>query len=288
MSGAKVVAVGGGHGTAVTLRAVRRYAGEITAIVSAADDGGSSGRLRDLLGVPALGDLRKCLSALASSDSKLASSLETRYCEGSLAGHAMGNLLLAGLIEKTGDLTAALREAGVLLGTVGRVLPATTIPTELRAVLRQGSMVGQAAIGQSESVLEVSIQPETAQPPKQALRALAEADQIVIGPGSLYTSVLAAAVVPSVAEAISTSKATSVFVCNLEAHAPETSGYSVADHVDALARHAVVPDVVLCDTAGSMVLGDVEMAVIDVDLRGSNGLVHEPGKLARALEALVR
>jgi uncharacterized cofD-like protein len=147
-------------------------------------------------------------------------------------------------------------------------------------------MVGQVAIGREETVLEVSILPEGARPPAEAFEAIAAADQIVIGPGSLYTSVLAAVAVPGMAEAISAAKARVIFVCNLEPQAPETSGYTVADHVSALERHAVFADVVLCDTAGGIDLGELQMAVVDVDLRGSNGLVHEPGKLARALAAL--
>ena len=280
------MAVGGGHGTAVTLRALRRYASDITAIVSAADDGGSSGRLRDLLGVPALGDLRKCLAALASEESHLAEQLEVRYSEGSLAGHAMGNLLLAGLLERSGDLVTAIDQAGALLGAVGRVLPATTVPTELRAELHQGSMVGQAAIGRETSIWEVSILPEAARPPRAALEALASAQQIVIGPGSLYTSVLAAVAVPGISSAIASSPGRVVFVCNLEAQHPETSGYSVADHVAALERHEVSPDVVLWDQGGELALGAPRMAAVDADLRGSNGRVHDPAKLAVALEAL--
>jgi uncharacterized cofD-like protein len=120
-----VVALGGGHGTAVTLRAARRYAGQITAVVSVADDGGSSGRLREILNVVALGDLRKCLVALASDDSPLARAFEHRFDEGELAGHALGNLILAGLIEATGDLVSGVHEAADLLGAQGEVLPAT-------------------------------------------------------------------------------------------------------------------------------------------------------------------
>ncbi len=128
-----VVAIGGGHGTAVTLKAARRYAGTLTGIVSVADDGGSSGRLRELLNVVALGDIRKCLVALADEDSALALAFERRYEEGELAGHALGNLILAGLIDATGDLLAGVREAGILLGAHGDVLPATTELVVLKA-----------------------------------------------------------------------------------------------------------------------------------------------------------
>jgi uncharacterized cofD-like protein len=172
------------------------------------------------------------------------------------------------------------------LGAVGRVLPATTVPTELRAELRQGSMVGQAAIGREPSVWEVSILPEWARPPQAALEALALAQQVVIGPGSLYTSILAAVAVPGISSAIGSSAARVVFVCNLEAQDPETGGYSVADHVAALERHDVSPDVVLWDHRGGIELGQPQMAAVDADLRGSNGRVHDPAKLAEALAAL--
>src|ERR1019366_627951 len=134
-----VVALGGGHGTAVTLRAARRYAGSLTAVVSVADDGGSSGRLREILNVVALGDLRKCLVALAAEDSALALAFEHRFDEGELAGHALGNLILAGLVDATGDLVDGVRAAAELLGAAGDVLPATVE----RGVLKAESGGGQ-------------------------------------------------------------------------------------------------------------------------------------------------
>ncbi len=283
----RVVALGGGHGTAVTLQAMRRYSGAVTGIVSTADDGGSSGRLRDLLGLPALGDIRKCLVALAGADSSLAAAMEVRYTEGELAGHVLGNLLLAGLIAETGDLVRGIDEVGRLLGAAGRVLPATSEPTELRALRREGILVGQVAIGRDPTVTSVSVLPESAAPPAAALEAIHAADQVVIGPGSLYTSVLAAAAVPAIAEALRTTTARRVYVCNLRPQAPETAGYSVADHVDALVRHQIPVDIVLCDTSTGIEMGSPQMATIDVDLAGSNGLVHEPGKLAMVLSGLV-
>ena len=255
--------------------------------MSTADDGGSSGRLRDMLGVPALGDLRKCIGALASDDSTLPHALEIRYREHVLEGHATGNLVLAGLLAEYGDLERAVEEACRLVGAVGRVIPATTVPTELRAELAVGELVGQAAIGRNESIRLVSLLPDGVQPPSAALEAIAEADQIVIGPGSLYTSVLAAGSVPGIAEALAVSEAQRVYVCNLRPQVPETEGYSLEDHLKALQRHGVSVDIVLFDPRGGMERGNPQMAVVDVDLRGSNGLVHEPGKLAGALRALI-
>ena len=178
-----VVAIGGGHGTAVTLKAARRYAGSLTGVVSVADDGGSSGRLRELLNVVALGDLRKCLVALADEDSALALAFERRFEEGELAGHALGNLILTGLIDATGDLVLGVREAAQLLGAHGDVLPATAEPVTLKAESAQGTVAGQVAVMGTCDIRQVSVVPDDAAPPPLALERIAEADQIVIGPG---------------------------------------------------------------------------------------------------------
>jgi uncharacterized cofD-like protein len=283
-----VVAIGGGHGTAVTLRAVRRYCGSVTAVVSVADDGGSSGRLRELLDVVALGDMRKCLVALAAPHSVLARAFERRFEEGELAGHALGNLILAGLVGATGDLVTGVESAARLLGAVGSVLPATTEPVVLKADAEHGEVAGQVAISQAGRIRSISLVPSDAAPPREVAAAVRRADQVVIGPGSLFTSVLAAAAVPEVAAAIACCPGQRVFVCNLHPQAPETAGYDVGRHVDALLDHGVVVDVVLCDTSRGMALGRVGPPVVDRPLAGPNGLVHDPGKLASALSDLLR
>jgi uncharacterized cofD-like protein len=185
------------------------------------------------------------------------------------------------------DLERAVEEACALVGAVGGVIPATTVPTELRAELLVGELVGQAAIGRTEAIRKVSVLPEGVSPPQRALTALSEANQIVIGPGSLFTSVLAAASVPQIATALAEATGQRVYVCNLRPQSPETEGFSVADHLEALDRHDVEVDVVLFDPRGGMPLGSPRMAVVEADLTGSNGLVHEPGKLAGALRALI-
>ena len=144
--GPRVVAVGGGHGLAATLQAARRYAGDITAVVSVADDGGSSGRLREAFGMPAPGDLRKSLVALSPAGSTWARAFEHRFDAGELSGHALGNLIIAGLLQATGDLSEALAEAGRLLGATGRVLPATTTPVVLKAEAAAGRVEGQVNV----------------------------------------------------------------------------------------------------------------------------------------------
>jgi uncharacterized cofD-like protein len=271
----------------VTLKAARRYAGSLTAVVSVADDGGSSGRLRELLNVVALGDIRKCLVALADDDSALAAAFERRYDEGELAGHALGNLILLGLIDVTGDLVLGVREAARLLNAHGDVLPATTEPVVLKAESAQGTVAGQVAVMGTGDLWTVSLVPEDAQPPPLAVERIAQADQVVIGPGSLFTSVLAAVGVRGIAEAVARSNAQVVYVCNLRPQNPETAGYNVAAHIAALARHDVTVHTVVCDSIEGMAIGATDVPVVDVPLTGENRLVHSPAKLAEALAGLL-
>jgi uncharacterized cofD-like protein len=286
--GPRVVAVGGGHGLAATLRAVRRYAGEITAVVSVADDGGSSGRLRRQLGIVPPGDLRKCLVALAEDHSALAEAFEQRFDSESaeLTGHALGNLVLAGLVATTGDLQQALDEAGRLLGAVGRVVPAASEPVVLKALSSAGEVEGQTAVAGTGEIQRVSLVPVDPRASRAALDALGAADQVVIGPGSLFTSVLAAAAVPQVASAIRGSRAQKVYVANLRPQPAETAGYDVAAHLRALEGHGVLVDVVLAD-ATAIRLGDLGVPVVETRLAKENGLAHDPGRLAAALAGLV-
>jgi uncharacterized cofD-like protein len=280
----RVVAVGGGHGTAVTLRAALRYADDVTGIVSVADDGGSSGRLRELLDVVAVGDLRKCLVALAAPGSALAVAFERRFAEGELAGHPLGNLILAGLIGTLGDLEDAVAEAGRLLGARGRVLPATTARVVLRATGADGHVMGQVAVGHASAIERVELVGRDAVAPDAVVEALLVADQIAIGPGSLYTSVLAAAAVPGVIEAMRASPAQRVYVCNLRPQLPETAGYTVADHVAALGRHGVPVDLVVLDSDTPTSLGELAVDYLRAPLVGRNHLVHDPDRLAAALQ----
>jgi uncharacterized cofD-like protein len=282
-----VVAIGGGHGTAVTLKAARRYAGVLTGVVSVADDGGSSGRLRELLNIVALGDLRKCLVALAAEDSALGLAFEHRFEEGELAGHALGNLVLAGLVDATGDLVAGVRAAADLLGASGDVLPATVERVVLKAESGSGQVAGQVAVSRVGNIQTVSLVPGDAQPPLLAIERILGADQIVIGPGSLFTSVLAAVAVGGIADAVARSRAQRVYVCNLHPQLPETAGYDVAAHVEALSRHNVHVDVVLCDTSQGMELGELGISALDIPLTGGNALVHSPVELAKALGSLL-
>ena len=290
-TGPRVVAIGGGHGTAVTIAAARRYASEITAIVSVADDGGSSGRLREALGIPAPGDLRRCLVALSDGDNPLARAFEHRFSAtaGALEGHTVGNLVIAGLADALGSFTAALDEAARLIDAKGRVLPATTEPVVLKAESESGEVRGQVAVAQAGRIVHVSLVPPDPTPPAEAIAAIERADQIVLGPGSLFTSVLAALAVPVLKAAVRASAAQTVYVCNLRS-GTETAYFDVAAHVDALLAHGVEPDIVLYDDtaipAGMLELPD--RRVICADLAADEiGSAHDPVRLAKALADLV-
>ncbi len=292
-SGPRVVALGGGHGLAATLQAARRYAGDVCAIVSVADDGGSSGRLRAAFGIPPPGDLRRCLVALADPSSPWCAAFEHRFEGGGLDGHALGNLVIAGLAEATGDFELALAEAGRVLGAAGRVIPATREPVVLEGQVRTldgsscVSVEGQVAVAQAEGIAGVSLVPADPEPPAAALEALAAADQVVMGPGSLYTSVLATVAVPALRQAVLSTPAQRVYVCNLRPQIPETAGYDVAAHVAALRAHGVEVDVVLCHPGG-LPRGRVDARCVERDLARADGLAHDPAKLAAALVDLAR
>jgi uncharacterized cofD-like protein len=287
-----VVALGGGHGLAATLQAVRRYAADVTAIVSVADDGGSSGRLRAAFGIPAPGDLRRCLVALADPASPWTAAFEYRFQAGGLEGHAFGNLVITGLAEATGDFEQALLEAGRVLGATGRVLPATREPVVLKAEVRTAdglgglSVEGQMNVARTEGVTGVSVVPTDAEPPPAALEALAAADQVVIGPGSLYTSVLAVVAVPAIQKALAETPARKVYVSNLRQQEPETTGYDVAAHVEAVRSHGVEVDVVLCDPA-ALPVGHLTVPSVERALAEPDRLAHDPVRLAAALADLV-
>jgi uncharacterized cofD-like protein len=286
VDGPRVVAIGGGHGLAATLRAVRTYTDRVTAIVSVADDGGSSGRLRELLHIIPPGDLRKCLIALAEPGSALAVAFEHRFTEEELAGHSLGNLILAGLMDASGDPVAALDEACRLLGVTGRVLPSTTEPVVLKADAECGQVTGQVAVNGTDHIHRVSLVPADPLAPEAAVAALADADQILLGPGSLFTSVLAAVAVPAIREGVNRSSATRVYICNLRPQDPETASFDVAMHVDALVAHGVTVDVVVCDLSG-IEAGSPSVPLVDAALARPNGLAHDPAKLASTLADLL-
>ena len=279
-----IVAVGGGHGLAASLRALRRITDDVTAVVSVADNGGSTGRLRRSMSQAAPGDLRKCLVALAEPNSALARAMEYRFDEGELDGHALGNLVLSAMSEVCGGLPLALDELGALLGVKGRVLPATVEPVDLLAVTTDGREVrGQVAVMGTSDIDRVSLLPSDAHVAPDVLDRIAVADLIVLGPGSLFTSVLAATAVPALTEAISGARAHLLYICNLHPQEGETSGFGVAEHVAALERHGLRPDSVLYDP--TLPGGDAVPGAVAARLATTESNVHDPDLLERALRA---
>jgi uncharacterized cofD-like protein len=295
--GPAVVALGGGHGLATALRAVRRYAGSITAVVTVADDGGSSGRLRRDLGVPPPGDLRRCLVALSGDDTVWSSAFEFRFPDGELEGHALGNLVLVGLTDTLGSFPAALDEAGRLLGAVGRVLPATVEPVVLKAELAgptsgRHTVEGQVAVANSRDIRRVALVPADVEATPEAVEAILRADQVVYAPGSLYTSVLPVLCVTGLRDAIAATPAQVVQIANLRPQAPETAGMDLADHLAAVLVHGARVDRFLHDTGGGLPVDRARLATLGVEVTAApvarpHGLAHDDEQLASALCALL-
>ncbi|MGH9025235.1 MAG: gluconeogenesis factor YvcK family protein [Acidimicrobiia bacterium] len=291
--GPAVVALGGGHGLAVALRAVRRYAGSITAVVSMADDGGSSGRLRRELGVPPPGDLRKCLVALADDRRPWNHVFEHRFAGGELEGHALGNLVLAGLVGSMGDLVAALDEAADLLHAAGRVLPATTDAVVLKADVDGGAIEGQVAVSNTDArIRRVELVPRDAPACPDAVSAVKHADQVVLAPGSLYTSVVPVLCVADLRRAVAETVAPVVQVANLRPQVPETAGLDATDHLRAVVEHGGRVGSFLYQENGELeadddAIRDLGARPVAVDVACADGHAHDPERLAVALSAVV-
>jgi uncharacterized cofD-like protein len=279
----RVVAVGGGHGTAVSLRALRQLSDDVTGVVSVADDGGSTGRLRAMLNVAAVGDLRKCLGALADPENPLTTSFEHRFSVGELDGHAVGNLLLVGLIDAMGDLEESVRAVAQVMGVTGTIVPASCEGVVLLASTEEGPTRGQSQVARSSSIRRISVEPANAAAPFAAVEAIERADVVLVGPGSLFTSVLAACVIPGITQALAGTTATAIYVANLHPQLPETAGFTLGDHVDALVRHGVRPDVVLVDEACEYATQRCALEVVVEDVARPNGLAHDAEKLAQAV-----
>lgn len=253
-AGPSVVAIGGGTGLPIVLKAAMRYASDITAVVTVADDGGSSGRLRRDLGILPPGDIRNCLLALADESSPLAGVFNYRFTGGQgIVGHALGNLIIAALTEVRGDFAVAIDEAGKMLDIKGRVLPSTLADVTLNAVTaRGGRVVGQKRIARMKKPIGM-VALEPADPPayEETVEAILRADQVIVGPGSLYTSILPNLLVPQVLEAVRESRARKIFVMNSMTQEGETSLLSATDHITALRKHCGdgIIDVVIANVA---------------------------------------
>lgn len=282
-----MVALGGGHGLAASLGAARTYAGILSGVVSLGDNGGSSGRLRHELRVAPPGDIRRCLSALAADQTLLARSLEHRFDGGTLQGHPIGNLLLTGLAMASGDLQAAIDEVGRLVGAAGRIFPATEMPVTLVADSDEGTLVGQVTIERAGGIRNLRFDPPEPPASSEAVKAVHEADQVIIGPGSLFTSVLATVVVPGLRRALNQTEATRVFVANVANDKGEARGFGLAEHVEALADHGVPIDIVVASSA-SLVGREPEAPVISAEVAAADGWSHDPARLGPVLARLAR
>lgn len=238
--GLKIVAIGGGTGLSVLLRGLRHHTDNLTAIITVADDGGSSGRLRDELGVLPPGDFRNCLVAMSEAESILTDLFQYRFEHGDgLKGHSFGNLFIVAMSEITNSFEQALAESSRVLAVHGRVLPATLANLKLRARFTDGTVVeGESHIAEKRGEIErLFIDPVDAQASPLAIEAIEESDLVVIGPGSLYTSILPNLLVRGISDALRRSSSPRVYVCNVATEMGETQGFDVADHLTTLQRH---------------------------------------------------
>ena len=250
--GPRIVAIGGGTGLSNLLRGLKEHTSNITAIVTVADDGGSSGALREELGIPPVGDIRNCIAALADAEPLMADLLGYRFPGGTrvdggpvetepggLGGHPVGNLLLAAMTAlEGGDFEEGVRRMNRVLAVRGKVVPASATPINLRARTRDGVVVvGQSTIMRTAGIERVWIEPERVEAAEDALAAIAEAEIVVLGPGSLYTSVLPVLLIPAIRAAVANAPGIRVYACNVATQRGETEGYDLAEHVEALVAH---------------------------------------------------
>lgn len=237
--GPKIVAIGGGTGLSTLLRGLKEYTGNITAIVSIADDGGSSGRLQRELGVLPPGDIRKNIAALADAEPLMSRLFEYRFKDGNgLEGHSFGNLFIVAMTEVAGNFEEAVRETSRVLAVRGQILPATLSALTICARTEDGEIVrGESAITEHGHVREIFLDPPAIQANPDAIRAILQADVIVCGPGSLLTSVLPNMMVEGIRRAMEVSPALKVYVCNVATQHGETDAFKVSDHLNTLTAH---------------------------------------------------
>ncbi|MGE5370763.1 MAG: gluconeogenesis factor YvcK family protein [Solirubrobacterales bacterium] len=238
--GPKIVVIGGGTGLSVLLRGLKKYTSNLTAIVTVTDDGGSSGRLRDELGILPPGDIRNCLVALAETENTMDQVFQHRFQNsGSLSGHSLGNLLLTALTEITGDFYTAIQEVSKVLAVRGRVLPATLESVVLCARMAGGDLIkGESSITGANQVIDrIFLEPPDCQPLPEAVQAIMEADAVVLGPGSLYTSLIPNLLVHQIGQAFRETTAPRIFIANIMTEPGETTGFTASDHLNAVIQH---------------------------------------------------
>ncbi|WP_378950385.1 uridine diphosphate-N-acetylglucosamine-binding protein YvcK [Pelosinus sp. sgz500959] len=311
--GPAVTVIGGGTGLSVLLRGIKSVTGNITAIVTVADDGGSSGRLREDFDMIPPGDLRNCLVALADTEPLMEKLFQHRFGgNGDLAGHNFGNLFIAAMTEVLGDVEKALKESSKVLAVRGRVLPASIQKVRLWARMTDGSVVeGESNIPLTQKRIDrVYLQPEDTMPVESALEAIRDADAVILGPGSLYTSILPNLLVQGVAETLRQSQAVKIYICNVMTQPGETDGYSASDHIQAIVDHVgpgIIDYVVVNTHHVTMNLQEkyasqgaypVEVDVDAIEAMGikvfkadviseTNWVRHDPLKLSRTIVSMI-
>jgi uncharacterized cofD-like protein len=301
--GPVVAAIGGGHGQAAALEAIQTYASKISALVAVADDGGSSGRLTPL-GIPPPGDVRRCLLALTPEPTLWSELFAHRFEGGDIHEHSLGNLILMGLTDMFGDFASAVATAEMMLGTLGTVIPVADQPVTLTATVDGKRVAGQVAIAESKGhISDLSIDPIDTAASRSALEAVAGASQIVIGPGSLYTSLISALMVQMLAPAVMGATAQKVFVLNLVTQDGETLGMTGEDHLESLLVHAGIegPGVVVAHEGDLDVPEGHDAVTLDAEAASRHGWrvvfadvadqhadwpAHDPMKLGQVLEEL--
>lgn len=312
--GPKIVVVGGGTGLGTILRGLKEITSNLTAIVTVADDGGSSGKLRREFGILPPGDIRNCLVAMADIEPLMEKLMQYRFgAESVFAGHNFGNLFLTVMTNVTGDFEKAIKESSKVLAVRGQVLPATLEHVALKAEFADGSTVtGESAIAKKGLPIErVCLEPHNSKPVAESIIAIKEADIILLGPGSLYTSIIPNLLVEDIAESIRSSSAVKVYICNAMTQSGETDNYSASDHIRAIEKHAgknlidlavvntsTIPDYVLeryAEENAKPVVADLEairdMGVSPVGLeiiRQGNVIRHDAVKLAEWVDELAR
>ncbi|AZU63915.1 gluconeogenesis factor YvcK family protein [Neobacillus mesonae] len=236
----RIVVIGGGTGLPVLLRGLKQFPVEITAIVTVADDGGSSGRIREDLNIPPPGDIRNVLAALSDVEPLVEEMFQHRFkTSNELSGHSLGNLILAAMTSITGNFVYAIQEMSKVLNVRGKVLPAANQSVVLHAEMEDGTVVsGESKIPYSgKKIKRVFLTPEDIRPLPETLQAIRQADLIILGPGSLYTSILPNLLVPKLGDEVCRSSAKKVYICNLMTQAGETHGFSASDHIKAFYEH---------------------------------------------------
>jgi uncharacterized cofD-like protein len=309
--GPRIVAIGGGTGLSALLRGLKEHTSHLTAVVTVADDGGSSGVLREELGIPPVGDIRNCIAALADAEPLMSELLQYRFpaspegaADPGLAGHPVGNLLLAAMIAlEEGDVEEGVRRLNRILAVRGQVVPASGTPLTLHARRRDGVVIdGQSLIMRTPGIERVWVTPTVVRAASDALTAIAEADLVILGPGSLYTSLLPSLLIPEIRDAVLAASAPRLYVCNVATQDGETTGMDLARHVEALVAHTGpgICDLVLAndrfdarvpsDWAAESVRLDwppavtpVPRLVLDDVVDPANAHHHEPTKLAAAI-----